>query len=420
MLGRMVAVDTRESRGEDARRRLVAAALELLGAGGAEAVSAREVGDLAAVSASAVNYHFGGRDGLLQAAMEAAAATSRAWRATSLVVTPPHIPAAALPGWVAAHVQDLCNEREVPATALRELRLLAGRWSEPPSAATRDQRDADDFWTEIAGRSDLPPAAGPVLSDFSVGALSIHGRASDWRRELPWLLEACARLVARLSGQRRRLPGWDGWRAAAASRAQTAARDTTAKVGPASPAAERMLNAAADIVGRGGAASLTHRAVASQANASLANVTHHFPTRAMLLRRTFQHVYDRVRSTGPRALDTSPIEIPALCAEMAEALVTETGDVNPGVLALHELMLASVRDPQLRAEVEELRANRGEGAGAAISRLTGAAEPPDRMDAYATSTMMLGVILAAIAAPRAERREALRTRLQGHFEALYG
>lgn len=415
MLAGMVAMDTRESRGEDARRRLVAAALELLGAGGAEAVSAREVGDLAGVSASAVNYHFGGRDGLLLAAMDAAAASAADWRAESLAATPAQVAPPALPGWMAAHVQHLCDEREVPATALRELRLLSGRWPDPPAAAAADQGDADAFWIEIAGRAGLDRRGGLVLSDFAAGALSIHGRANDWRRELPWLLETCARLVARLSGARGDLPGWDGWRAVAADRVQA-----STKIALSSPAAGRMLDAAADIVGRAGAASLTHRAVAAQAEASLANVTHHFPTRAMLLRRTFQHVYDRVRSSGRATIDTTPTDAASLTAEMANALVTETGDVNPGVLALHELMLAAVRDPDLRAEVEELRANRGEGSSIAIARLASPSDAPDRMDAYAVSTMMLGVILAAIAAPRAVRRETLRARLQGHFEALYG
>ena len=315
---------------------------------------------------------------------------------------------------MAALVQDLCDERSVPATALRELRLLAGRWSSAPEAAARQQADADRFWLDIAQRADLSPAAALVLADFAVGATSIHGRANDWRRELPWLLESCARVVARLAGRRAVLPGWDGWRAATAARVQAAAN-----VAPRSSAAERMLDAAADIVGRSGAASLTHRAVAAQAEASLANVTHHFPSRAMLLRRTFQHVYDRVRNGGRATVDTSRLSSAQLAAEMAESLITDAGEVNPGVLALHELMLAAVRDPLLRAQVEELRANRGEGSSMAIARLIGAA-PADRMDAYVTSTLMLGVILAAIAAPRASRREFMRARLQGHLEALYG
>ncbi|MDZ4371447.1 MAG: hypothetical protein U1C74_08520 [Phenylobacterium sp.] len=46
-------------------------------------------------------------------------------------------------------------------------------------------------------------------------------------------------------------------------------------------------------------------------------------------------------------------------------------------------------------------------------------EPPDRMDAYIVSTMMLGLILAAGAAPRVGRRTALQSRLQGHFELLF-
>lgn len=411
----MAVADTPESRGDDARSRLLAAALDLLGSGGAEAVSARELGELANVSASAVNYHFGGREGLLAAALAAAAADAAHWRRASLATAPARIAADALPAWIAALIQDLCDERRVPATALRELRQLAGRWPAPAPAAARDQADADRFWTEVAVRSGLPEAAGPRLSDFAMGALSIHGRCADWRRELPWLHEACARIVARLAGRRDDLPGWDGWRAAVAANIQVAA-----VAAPASPAAERMLRAAADIVGRAGAAGLTHRAVAAQAATSLANVTHHFPTRATLLRRTFQHVYDRVRSSGGATLDTTPLSIATLSAEIAATLVDEAGELNPGVLALHELMLAANRDPQLRSEVDELRANRGEGTALAIARLARAGAPPDRMDAYVVSTVMLGLILAAGATPRAGRRAALQSRLQGHFELLLG
>lgn len=97
----------------------------------------------------------------------------------------------------------------------------------------------------------------------------------------------------------------------------------------------------------------------------------------------------------------------------------EAGELNPGVLALHELMLAATRDPRLRTDVGELRANRGEGSALAIARLAGGGAPPDRMDAYVVSTMMLGLILAAGAAPRAGRRAALQSRLQGHFELLF-
>lgn len=415
MLGGMAVADTPESRGDDARSRLLAAALDLLGSGGAEAVSARELGELAGVSASAVNYHFGGREGLLAAALDAATAAAARWRRESLGAAPAPIATEALPAWIAALIQDLCDERAVPTMALRELRQLAGRWPAPAPAAARDQADADRFWAEVAARSGLPDRAGPRLSDFAMGALSIHGRCADWRRELPWLHESCARIVARLAGRRGDLPGWDGWRAAAAANIQVAA-----VAAPASPAAERMLRAAADIVGRAGAAGLTHRAVAAQAATALANVTHHFPTRAALLRRTFQHVYDRVRSSGGAALDTTPLSIVALSAEMAETLVGEAGELNPGVLALHELMLAATRDRQLRSEVDELRANRGEGSALAIARLAGDGGPPDRMDAYMVSTMMLGLILAAGAAPRTTRRAVLQSRLQGHFELLFG
>lgn len=104
---------------------------------------------------------------------------------------------------------------------------------------------------------------------------------------------------------------------------------------------------------------------------------------------------------------------------MAETLVDAAGAVNSGVLALNELMLATARDPALRAEVGDLRASRGEGGFEAIRRLDLPHSAPDRLDAHVTSTAIGGVIQAACAAPPSARRAALSRRLEGLMTALF-
>jgi AcrR family transcriptional regulator len=417
MLGTMTRAVARETRGEDARRRLIAAVLDLLRRGGVEAVSARRLGELAGVSASAMNYHFGGRDGLLGAAFGEAAEAAAAWRREALEAAPEEIAPGALAGWLAALVQDACDERAYPASVLRELRQVAGRSGEHAGIAALDLADADAFWAEVAARAGLEPGAGTALGDFAAGALAIHGRAADWRVELPWLTETCVRLTARLAGWRDDLPGWDGWRAQAQARAAQPAAAT--QPGPAS--VERMLDAAVALVGEAGAEGLTHRAVALRAGASLAGVTHHFPTRAALVRRTFRALYDRVRASAP---PPGPEPLPrlgpqALAREIAEALVDDAGAVNRGVLGLNELMLAAARDPALRAEVGDLRAARGEGGFEAIRRLDVTHSAPDRLDAHMASATIGGAIQAACAAPPPARREMLAGRLERSLTALF-
>lgn len=59
---------TRDQRGEDTRQRLMAAAVEMIGARGWDAVTTRQIAARAGVNQALINYHFGTREALLRAA----------------------------------------------------------------------------------------------------------------------------------------------------------------------------------------------------------------------------------------------------------------------------------------------------------------------------------------------------------------
>lgn len=398
--------------------RLIEAVLDILAAQGAWGVSARALAERAGASASAVNYHFGGREGLLAQAFERAAAEAAAWRAAALQAAPAEIPTEALAGWLAALLQDLCRTRG-PLLAVREFRQLAARSPALRGAAARDQADADAFWREACARAGLPAACGATVSDFALGATLVHGPKADWPQDLPWLTQTCERLAARLRGQRTGLPGWDGWRAQAEARAAAAVGAWTP---PPSEAALRMLDAAIGIVGRHGVEGLTHRAVAQAAGASLANATHHFPTRASLVHATFRRLHGLTTQEGASNRQPSPAGLsPARLADsFADFLLKPGGELHPAPTALEELILFAGREPGLAGVARQLRASRGEGSMQLLGDMATTGDPPDRLDAHLTSTLLMGSIRGVYGLEPAERDAWLRPRARANLERLFG
>jgi TetR/AcrR family transcriptional regulator, regulator of biofilm formation and stress response len=114
---------------------------------------------------------------------------------------------------------------------------------------------------------------------------------------------------------------------------------------------ERILAATMAIIGERGLQAITHRAVAKRAGVSLGAISHHFPTRADLLRSALR----RAATVEVARLERLALELQSRAFEtgdwirsMARAL---GGDVqrNPiRHLAQYELLLASARDPELR------------------------------------------------------------------------
>jgi DNA-binding transcriptional regulator YbjK len=112
-----------------------------------------------------------------------------------------------------------------------------------------------------------------------------------------------------------------------------------------------LLNAAVRVVADSGSGSLTHRAVATEAEVSIASVTYHFPSIADLRRETLSHagssigleLAELVRTASANVDDT-----PDICAAYAVRLVMER---RVETAAVFELIVAAAHDEDLRPVV---------------------------------------------------------------------
>ena len=114
---------------------------------------------------------------------------------------------------------------------------------------------------------------------------------------------------------------------------------------------ERILEVTMAIIGDRGLEAVTHRSVARQAGVSLGAISHHFPTRADLLRSTLRHAgaievarLERLALT----LQAQAFERSEWIHAMAAALGGDLKRDPTRHLAQYELLLACARDPELR------------------------------------------------------------------------
>ncbi len=112
-----------------------------------------------------------------------------------------------------------------------------------------------------------------------------------------------------------------------------------------------LLGAAIRIVADRGSGSLTHRAVAEDAQVSIASVTYHFPSISDLRRDTLEHAGSSIglELAGlVLAAATRVEETPDICAAFAVRLVLER---RIETAAVFELVLAAAHDEELRPVV---------------------------------------------------------------------
>lgn len=103
----------------------------------------------------------------------------------------------------------------------------------------------------------------------------------------------------------------------------------------------RLLDSALDLLGRGGAGSLTVRAVEEAAALPHGSVRHHFGDRGGLVRALFDHLADR---DVPPAVGDGDSPTKAVAAALRHWL----GSGRTVALARYELFLMAARDPALR------------------------------------------------------------------------
>ncbi|RLP74147.1 TetR family transcriptional regulator [Mycetocola tolaasinivorans] len=117
---------------------------------------------------------------------------------------------------------------------------------------------------------------------------------------------------------------------------------------------ELLLDAAVTVIANSGAGLLTHRAVAAQAEVSLASVTYHFPGIAELRQAAFDHAGSRI-GLAFRALIEANLETPSSLPELAgNYALTLVGESRQDTVAVFAMILASSHDESLRPVIREL------------------------------------------------------------------
>jgi DNA-binding transcriptional regulator YbjK len=112
-----------------------------------------------------------------------------------------------------------------------------------------------------------------------------------------------------------------------------------------------LLDAATRVVAGSGSGALTHRAVAFQANVSIASVSYHFSTIGVLRRETLQYAGSSIgmELAGLVLAASSSIDdTPGICAGFAIWLVTER---RLQTAAVFEMIVAAGHDEDLRPVV---------------------------------------------------------------------
>ncbi len=155
----------------DARERLVAAAERLLAGRGIDGSSLREINALAGVgNASAVQYHFGGRSGLLQAVLDKHHADVEA-RRHALLDQYEASGADDLRTLAGALVRPLSAELRNPNGGAGYLQLLADVMNRPQPvidpAALDDPANSTYRWRKLV-EPHLPPGAAELHRRFQV------------------------------------------------------------------------------------------------------------------------------------------------------------------------------------------------------------------------------------------------------------
>jgi DNA-binding transcriptional regulator YbjK len=353
----------RSDQGEKAHvsaQKLVSATLSAWEREGSAGVSGRSLAGSVGLPMSAIYYHFGDLDRLLETAQAEARAEAERWRQAQLDAIGRDVRGpAALGPLLATLVDDWCETRRTLAFARREGQLMALRDERHVAACAQWDALWQGFWQEICDRLDLSDLATATAWVFD-GLIGLH--LLRWRRPVDRsaLSELC--------------DGWASW-AAGRPAGESAwfdlgQRDALALILPPPPeddTASAIAAAAAATVAKRGVTGLTHRAVATEAGLTLGVVSYKFRTSADLLKAAFDAIYRRMTSSPGSETQPSPMRALGDRASDSTVAVPRREDM----LGTEELVVAAARDPELRAFAAQLRYLRGGSAGHVMQHLLG-------------------------------------------------
>jgi DNA-binding transcriptional regulator YbjK len=157
---------------------------------------------------------------------------------------------------------------------------------------------------------------------------------------------------------------------------------------------ELLLEAAVRVVAASGSGSLTHRAVATEAQVSIASVTYHFASIGELRRETLQHAGSSIGFELVGLIQDASASVedtPQICAAFAIRLVDER---RIETAAVFELIVAAGHDEELRPVVAALN-------GYLADLLT--PYEGDRSRALAVGAAIQGLLLVHLTGPSPSR-----------------
>lgn len=353
---------------DTASNRLVEVATAIAVDGGPPALTARALAQHAGASPSAVNYHFGGRDGLLGEVHRNLRGRREAWRRRRLAEAQAGSAAWA---FVVAAVSDLAFAQRGESLALLEFEPMAGEAPAELARAIHDEHLAQDrFWAEAVGRIGEDDDAARVWSHVARTVTRFALIDATPAPALLWLSPAMLRVAERLDG--RSTPAATPWLDAA----------TPPGTLPERPAgAQRLVGAALRLIGQRGLHAVTLRSVAQAAGLSLASTTYFFETKADIVHAAFTQLRD--------GISYATLDADRRVGDVAEALIGPAGEMRWEVGAMLALFLAGARNDDLRPVALSLRRLSGQTSAAWLARH--ATGPCDRLDAFVWSCFGMGL-----------------------------
>jgi AcrR family transcriptional regulator len=387
------------ARGEIAtasQARLADVAFEMALEGGLSALSARTLADKLNASPSAMNYHFGNRDGLLKALQRRAVDQSQTWRLEQAKAPNDVAPWTTTPDVFLALIQARLSQT-------RGLQLLLLEFAAEvevcpvlgPDAQTEANAD-DRFWSDLAARVGEDEGASAIWSDMAAGLILNFSSEQDAAVRGAWMGGALRRLAERLADQ---TPS-----PIDRSTDSTAARRLDSQA-PRGETAARIVKAALQIIGQKGAARMSQRQVAAAAGVSLAAVTYFYRSRADLMAAAFSALHSGLRST---VLDRSTNGSDG--ASLGASVFDKEGKFDWRVSATRELMILAGRDRNLISIVQDIRAGHG-ATSISLLKQKGVADA-DQLDAFVLSTILRGASERARFTPALTRRNTFDARAE--------
>jgi DNA-binding transcriptional regulator YbjK len=178
-----------------------------------------------------------------------------------------------------------------------------------------------------------------------------------------------------------------------------------------------ILDAVLTIVGRDGAGSVTHRAVAKEAGVPLAATTYYFASRDELLAEAFHTAAAEDIAQLRRdahELAAQPVDASSLAARLCRIVDQWLAGDRLTLLAQYEISLEAARRPELAAASRAWTDAHVTALAPALREL-GAAEP--ERDAWIVYSTLCGMVLDELAAPRPHFHSEL---LRPSIERLLG